>query len=52
LYERGFPLYRWPEGWRAAKEAHRQEVHTTVWQLKCEGKVREDREGKLWAVRE
>lgn len=44
------PFLRWAEAWRGCKEAHRQWVHKEVWELKKEGKIREDKDGYLHDV--
>ena len=48
---RGTPLRLWPRAWREVEADHRARIHKTVWALKCEGRVREDREGRLWPVK-
>ena len=44
----GIAPWRWPEAWHYISEGHQQEVHKIVWQLKCQGKIYSDREGRLW----
>jgi hypothetical protein len=50
LLWRGTPFHLWGKAWRRVQEYHRAEVHKAVWELKCEGLVREDENGLLWAV--
>lgn len=45
---RGIPPWRWRDAWDYVAEGHRQEVHKTVWELKCQGKVYSDKNGRLW----
>lgn len=47
----GTPFSLWRRAWREIEANHRAEVHKAVWELKCEGKVKEDKEGYLWVKR-
>ena len=44
----GTPFRLWPRAWQEIEAAHLAETRKVVWELKCEGKIREDKEGKLW----
>lgn len=45
---KGIPFRRWPLLWAAIRETHEAEIRAAIYQLKCEGKIREDEEGFLW----
>jgi hypothetical protein len=45
---RGTPFHLWGKAWRGVQAAHRASVRKAVWELKCAGKVREDKNGLLW----
>lgn len=45
----GLPFHRWGEAWRGMEAEHLAQVRKDVWELKKAGKVREDKEGRLWA---
>ncbi len=47
---RGVPLRYWRQVWEEANDLHAAEVRRMVWELKKQGKVREDEEGRLWPV--
>lgn len=44
----GINPWRWGEAWRGMEAEHRAGIHKTVWELKKQGRVREDKEGRLW----
>lgn len=46
---KGTPFRLWPRAWREVQEEHRAWVHKAVWGLKKQGRIREDREGRLWS---
>ena len=48
---RGTPFHLWPRAWREVEAEHRAWVHKGVWELKKQGRVREDKEGRLWPVK-
>jgi len=48
--EVGHPPWRWHIGWRLCQERHRQDIHKIIWELKCDGKIREDKQGRLWPI--
>jgi hypothetical protein len=45
----GTPFHLWPYAWREVQAEHLAQVRKTVWELKKQGHVREDREGRLWS---
>lgn len=45
---KGIPLRRWPLVWAAIIETHEAEIRAAIYELKCEGKIREDKDGFLW----
>lgn len=44
----GTPFRLWPLARRLVEEDHLGEVRKVVWELKCEGLIYEDDEGRLW----
>ena len=44
------PPWRWGEAWRELQARHLAQIHKAIWQLKCEGKVLEDSEGRLFWI--
>lgn len=48
---RGVPLHLWRYAWQQIKIDHYGQVHKAVWELKKEGKVYQDKEGRLWPVK-
>ncbi len=44
----GTPFRLWSHAWREVEAAHLAETRKIVWELKCQGKIREDEEGYLW----
>jgi hypothetical protein len=49
---RGTPFHLWPRAWREVEAEHRAQVHKAVWELKKQGRIRQDREGRLWSNKE
>lgn len=47
---RGTPFELWPYAWQEVKAAHEAEVRKVIWELKKQGKIREDKDGYLWPV--
>ena len=48
LLRYNIPPWLWGKAWREVQEQHLQDVRKKVWELKKQGKVREDKEGRLW----
>lgn len=42
------PPWRWGETWRELQYQHLLDVRKAVWELKKQGRVREDSDGKLY----
>jgi len=46
----GTPLWMWPDAWEKLQDEKLQEIRAAVWDLKKQGRIREDAEGRLWIV--
>lgn len=44
----GIPPWLWRKAWLDIEAEHLAQVRKRIWELKVEGKVYEDREGRLW----
>ena len=44
----GTPFYLWTKAWRDIQAEHLAQVRKMVWELKCQGKVYQDKDGFLW----
>jgi hypothetical protein len=49
---KGIPFHRWPAVWAIIVETHEAEMRQAVWELKQEGRVREDEQGRLYSTKE
>lgn len=47
----GVPPWKWGKAWRGIQEDHQARVHKVVWELKKRGRVRQDKEGRLWSTK-
>jgi hypothetical protein len=46
----GIYPWRWPEAWRLVQADHEAWVRGIVFQLRMEGKIRQDDDGYLWPI--
>ena len=44
----GTAFHLWGRAWRGMEEEHLAEFRQAIWELKKEGKIREDKDGRLW----
>ncbi|MHA1942172.1 MAG: hypothetical protein ACW97P_10670 [Candidatus Hodarchaeales archaeon] len=49
---RGTPFHLWKKAWRECEADHLAEIRKAIWELKCQGLIREDESGYLFAVGE
>ena len=49
---KGIPFYRWAYVWCEINAFHEAEIRKAVWELKKEGRIREDENGLLWTKEE
>lgn len=43
----GIPIAKWSRGWRAIEAERVAHARKIIWELKCEGRIREDENGRL-----
>jgi hypothetical protein len=48
----GLAPWKWRRAWRACQDEHLAEVRKGIWELKKQGKVRQDKEGRLFWVKD
>lgn len=49
---KGIPFQRWSYAWNEILAAHEAETRKVVWELKKEGRIREDENGRLWSTKD
>lgn len=45
---KGISPFKWQRYYHAIKAAHLAQIRKTIWKLKKEGKIYEDKQGRLW----
>lgn len=48
----GVPPWEWRRAWQVVYEEHEAETRRAIWELKKQGKVRHDKEGRLYWVKD
>lgn len=47
---KGIPINRWSEVWNEIIAIGEAETRKAIWELKCQGLIREDEKGRLWST--
>lgn len=47
----GTPLHLWPQAWRDIDADHRARVRRMVFEIRMEGRIRQDADGRLWSIK-
>jgi hypothetical protein len=48
----GLAPWKWRRAWREVQEEHLAEVRKCIWELKKQGKIRQDKEGRLFWIKD